>query len=956
MRRLRLDLLGVVAVLAVAACVLSLPAAVRATSVLTVTTTLDSGPGSLRQAITDANAAPGSSIVFDIPLSDPGFTGQWFVIQPLTALPPLTQSSTTIDGSTQTGNTNPTGPAIELDGRFASGTGLTISSSNDVVRDLSIDRFQAPASQTPGGIQVNGSQTLITQCFIGADPSGVLAGNGNNGISFGSDSNQIIGNLIADNSAVGIGNFSGNDNVIQGNRIEHNGLIGIDTGGGGTLIGGTGPGQGNVVSGNGNGGIGIEGSGVIVQGNLIGTDATGESAEANGGTGVSVIGEDATIGGTTLAARNVISGNVVSGVSVDGSADGTTVEGNYIGTDAAGTAALGNAVGNCGCDPAYAGISISGAPTGASQIAIRGNLVSGNGSPDIDALNTGAAVITIQGNLIGTDAGGTEHLSSGGVSLLANVTDALIGGSTSSTRNVVGSVFVGTGSTGTVISGNYIGTDAAGTAMWPDQHSGVGLAPGSSSTTVGGTTAGAGNLIESGSGFGAVVVSGTVTGTTIQGNLIGTDATGAHAIASTVPTGTGVLIQGDDSTVGGAASGAPNTIAFNGEDGVAVASGSGNAISRNSIFANGGLGIDLGSDGVTPNDPGDTDSGPNNLQNFPVLTSVVASSGHVTVMGSLDTANPHAATVEFFANPQPDPGGDTSGYGEGAVFLGTATPAANGSFTATLPSVAPGALISATATDASGNTSEFALDIVLASTAAPTVASLSPDHGPAGTSVTITGSGFAGATAVAFGGTAAQSFAVGSDSTITATVAAGTSTGPVSVTGPGGTATSSALFYLPPTVGGFSPTNAAERATVTVTGTNFTGATQVQLGGVDVPFSVASNVRLTFTVPVGSAGGTIHVTAPSGSATTAGSVTILPPPAITSIAPLSGPVGTTVTITGTNLGGTVGVMLGSVVTVPTSVNGTTVTFTLPPGAATGHLKVLTTSGSATSTDTFTVTG
>ena len=104
--------------------------------------------------------------------------------------------------------------------------------------------------------------------------------------------------------------------MIQGNRIEHNGLIGIDTGGGGTLIGGTGPGQGNVVSGNGNGGVSIEGSGVIVQGNLIGTDATGEFADANGGSGVSVIGEDATIGGTTLAARNVISGNVVSGVSV----------------------------------------------------------------------------------------------------------------------------------------------------------------------------------------------------------------------------------------------------------------------------------------------------------------------------------------------------------------------------------------------------------------------------------------------------------------------------------------------------------------------------------------------------------------------------------------------------------------------------------------------------------------
>ena len=265
-------------------------------------------------------------------------------------------------------------------------------------------------------------------------------------------------------------------------------------------------------------------------------------------------------------------------------------------------------------------------------------------------------------------------------------------------------------------------------------------------------------------------------------------------------------------------------------------------------------------------------------------------------------------------------------------------------------------IISATATDSAGNTSEFAQDIWLTSPAPPVVSSFSPTHGTVGTSVTITGSGFAGATAVAFGGTAATDVSVDSDSTIIATVAAGTSTGPVSVTAPGGTTTSSALFYLPPSIGGFSPANAAEHTTVTVTGTNFVGTTRVQLGGVDVPFSVASNGRLTFTVPTGSAGGTIHVTAPGGTATSAGSVTILPPPTITSISPGSGPVGTTVTITGTNLGGTVGVMLGSVVTVPTSVSPTSVTFTLPPGAASGHVKVLTTSGSATSTDTFTVTG
>jgi hypothetical protein len=326
------------------------------------------------------------------------------------------------------------------------------------------------------------------------------------------------------------------------------------------------------------------------------------------------------------------------------------------------------------------------------------------------------------------------------------------------------------------------------------------------------------------------------------------------------------------------------------------------------------------------------------------------------VIGTLDTAFPHSAEVEFFGDPQPGPGGDPSGYGEGAVFLGTVTPSSNGSFTAILPSVAPGALITATATDEFGDTSEFSHDILLASTSPPAIASFSPNHGTTGTTVTITGSGFAGTTAVAFGGTAASAFSVASDTSLTATVAAGTTTGSVSVTATGGTRSSSALFYLPPTISGVSPVNAAERATVTVTGTNLLGATQVQLGGAGVPFSVASNGRLTFTVPAGSAGGTVHVTAPGGSDTSAGSVTIIPPPTVSSVSPGSGPLGTLVTITGTNLTGTVGVEIGHLVTVPTSVSATQVTFTIPPGAATGTITILNPAGSATGPGTFTVTG
>jgi PA14 domain len=142
-----------------------------------------------------------------------------------------------------------------------------------------------------------------------------------------------------------------------------------------------------------------------------------------------------------------------------------------------------------------------------------------------------------------------------------------------------------------------------------------------------------------------------------------------------------------------------------------------NRITRNSIFDNAQLGIELDAledpQGVNPNDRGDGDVGPNTALNFPILTSAVARPGRLTVKGSLDIPNPRTATIEFFASPVPTPGGDPSGHGEGAVFLGTARPNQGGDFTAALPAVSAGTLISATATAADGNTSEFSANIAV---------------------------------------------------------------------------------------------------------------------------------------------------------------------------------------------------------------------------------------------------
>ncbi|HEX9332829.1 MAG TPA: hypothetical protein VF896_13125, partial [Anaerolineales bacterium] len=176
--------------------------------------------------------------------------------------------------------------------------------------------------------------------------------------------------------------------------------------------------------------------------------------------------------------------------------------------------------------------------------------------------------------------------------------------------------------------------------------------------------------------------------------------------------GNGIGIDGDptNNTIGGTASGASNTIAFNGANGVLLTAntGTGNTISSNSIFANGGLGIDLGDDGVTPIDLFDADGGPNNLQNFPVITMVKSTSKGTVIQGVLISSANTTFRLEFFSNNACDP----SGYGEGQTFLGFVQVKTNitghTNFKITLPaSLAAGNSVTATATDPANNTSEF---------------------------------------------------------------------------------------------------------------------------------------------------------------------------------------------------------------------------------------------------------
>ncbi|MFY9569866.1 MAG: HYR domain-containing protein [Blastocatellia bacterium] len=263
------------------------------------------------------------------------------------------------------------------------------------------------------------------------------------------------------------------------------------------------------------------------------------------------------------------------------------------------------------------------------------------------------------------------------------------------------------GGNGNIIEGNFIGTNATGTFALGNAQDGV-FINGGSNNTIGGTTAAARNVI-SGNRNG-IQLSGAGTGNQVRGNFIGTNAAGVAAVGNSV---NGVLITGSSANaIGAVGSASSNVIAFNGAAGVAVTSGTGNSILSNSIFSNGGLGIDLGPGGVTPNDAGDGDSGANNLQNFPVLTSASNAGTSTSIQGTLNSTPNTTFRIEFFSNQLSNP----SGFGEGQTFIGAISIATDGSgnasFNPTFPvNVAAGQIITATATDLSNNTSEFSKSI-----------------------------------------------------------------------------------------------------------------------------------------------------------------------------------------------------------------------------------------------------
>ena len=261
---------------------------------------------------------------------------------------------------------------------------------------------------------------------------------------------------------------------------------------------------------------------------------------------------------------------------------------------------------------------------------------------------------------------------------------------------------------GNTVVGNYIGTNVAGTSARANGGSGL-LIDNAPNNNVGGTTAAERNLI-SGNNVGVLVSGVGANSNLIRGNFVGTRADGTSALPNV--TGGIVIANGAGGNfVGGTGAAAGNLIAFNGGDGVAISSGTGNRVLSNSIHTNGTtaqhLGIDLGPDGVAPNDAGDADAGANNLQNSPVINSAASNGVTTAVSGALNSTGSTTFRVEFFSNPSCDAGG----AGEGTQLLGAADvltdAGGNASFNVALANVAVGQVLTATATDPAGNTSEF---------------------------------------------------------------------------------------------------------------------------------------------------------------------------------------------------------------------------------------------------------
>jgi uncharacterized repeat protein (TIGR01451 family) len=685
----------------------------------TVTNTQDSGTGSLRQAITDANAAEGASLInFNIPNTDP--------------------------------NRNPTTGAFRISPIVddANQIGPYINALPDITNIVTIDGYTQPGASP--NTQANGENAtiLIELNGVAESQSGLLPGGSGLGVS-GYGIATIRGFAIDQWTSRSFGGFLTSSNPCYGpTGVVSDGEC-SDTN-----------------AGSGGDGIAWRGCGGFIEGNFIGTDVTGTMTESdivgivNNGGFCGVTSLDLTIGGTTPEARNIVSGNYFTQIGIAGLG---TIQGNFIGTDSTGANGLmiqGSRGVTCNCGNMLLGGTTAGA----------GNVISGNAflNVHINGLNcditdpssgeqicdqTGYANnALVQGNIIGADVTGTKPVmphNGSGIRLQEAVDDNTIGGTTPAARNIIAgnqsnAIEIADASFYNTVQGNYIGVDISGTKPL-GQGDGINQgpiqdnSPPGIASTIGGAVPGAGNII--GNGQNGIEIfgdagdpdqAGLLATNYIHGNFIGTDQTGTLNFGNLgmgigLGPSTSGTIGASNNIIGGTDLGARNLIAFNNFDGididpgpaiggeggtpsnnqvignvifsnmlagVRVASGIQNTVSLNSIYSNGQVGIDFNLGSANDNFGGSCQTNtnpPNDEQNAPVLTgssgnqfvsatatdpngntsmfsNCVAFSGtSFNVPGTLNSTPNTNFTIEFYQNDSCDP----SGFGQGKTFLGS---------------------------------------------------------------------------------------------------------------------------------------------------------------------------------------------------------------------------------------------------------------------------------------------
>lgn len=444
-------------------------------------------------------------------------------------------------------------------------------------------------------------------------------------------------------------------------------------------------------------GLEILGARAIVAGNYIGLDP--DSEPKSNSTGVFVdAAEDVVIGGPSASQRNVISGNFFEGISALGSSR-LAIENNYVGLDPSGASGIGNDL----------GISLWN-----SSGDIRDNVTSGNFFLGMEISDSSSVRIT--GNLVGTDASGTQSVENGfrGINIVSG-NDHLIGGPTPEDRNIVsgngddgiGLIF---GPDNVTVQGNYVGISPTGEPLG-NGDDGLWCHRCTNTRFIDNVSSDNGD-----EGFHIRAAQDLEAANVVQGNLIGTDPQGV-ADPDFGNAEIGIEIEGSSANViGGTSPEQANTIASSGQKGIALRNwepffgdpviARKNALLGNRMIGNTEPGIDLGADGPTPNDAGDSDDGPNGLQNHPVLESVTTHGKTTKIVGALDSAPNQTYRIEIYSTSSCN-----GGLGEGEnlfLILNVTTDGAGAAEIDELISGSPtGAFVLGTATDPASNTSEF---------------------------------------------------------------------------------------------------------------------------------------------------------------------------------------------------------------------------------------------------------